>query len=265
MSTYVIGDVQGCFTQLETLLTKVGYKRKDRLWFVGDLINRGSESLDTLRFVKNLGSRAVTVLGNHDLHFLAIVFGHHKARAADTFDDVLGAPDCLELAHWLRDLPLLHEDNGFVMVHAGVPHIWSLKQARKHAREVEAVISGDVYKKFFKEMYGNEPSTWSKTLDGMDRYRIITNYLTRMRLLGPVGELELNHKGALDDVPRGYKPWFEYKPKVAEPILFGHWAALDGRTEDDQMIGLDTGCVWGRCLTAFRLEDRKFVTVGCGA
>ena len=167
MSTYVIGDVQGCFTELESLLAEVRYREnKDQLWFAGDLINRGPESLETLRFVKKLGSTAVTVLGNHELHFLAIVFGGHKSHGSDTFQDVLNSPDCMELAHWLRSLPLLHRGDGCVMVHAGIPHVWGLSDACNYAREVEQVISGDDYEAFFEEMYGNEPACWSTSLGG---------------------------------------------------------------------------------------------------
>ena len=263
MSTYVIGDVQGCFAQLEALLAKVRYRRKrDELWFVGDLINRGPESLATLRFVRKLGDRAVTVLGNHDLHFLAIVFGGHPTRSSDTLDELLGARDCMKLAHWLRGLPLLHKGRGAVMAHAGIPHIWSLKQAAKRAREVEAVLGGNRYPEFFKAMYGNEPSAWSKSLAGTARQRVIVNYFTRMRFVNAVGALELLHKGPADGAPRGFRPWFEFPPRVKRPVVFGHWASLQG-VQTERAIGVDTGCVWGRSLTALRLEDGKLVRVGC--
>ena len=263
MSTYVIGDVQGCFAQLEALLGNVRYRRgKDRLWFVGDLINRGPDSLATLRFVRKLGERAVTVLGNHDLHFLAIVFGDHPTRSSDTLDELLGAPDCLKLAHWLRGLPLLHKGRGVVMTHAGIPHIWSLKQARKRASEVEAVLGGDRYRKFFRAMYGNEPAAWSKSLEGIARQRVIVNYFTRMRFVNAAGELELMHKGPSQDAPRGFRPWFEFPPHIRRPIVFGHWASLHG-VHRKRAIGVDTGCVWGRSLTALRLEDRRLLCVAC--
>ena len=263
MSTYVIGDVQGCFAQLEALLVKVRYRRRnDRLWFVGDLINRGPDSLATLRFVRKLGDRAVSVLGNHDLHFLAIVFGGHPTRSSDTLDELLGAKDCLKLAHWLRRLPLLHRGRGVVMAHAGVPHIWSLKQATKRARELEAVLSGDGYRQFFEAMYGNEPAAWSKSLDGIARQRVIVNYFTRMRFVNAAGELEFMHKGPSDQAPRGFRPWFEFPHRIERPIVFGHWASLEG-VRRKRAIGVDTGCVWGRTLTALRLEDRKLLHVGC--
>ena len=264
MSTYVIGDLQGCFTRLEALLTKLRYRRGiDKLWFAGDLINRGPESLATVRFVKSLGDSAVSVLGNHDLHFLAIVFGGHRKLASDTFDDMLDAPDRLELAHWLRGLPLMHRQNGFVMVHAGLPHIWTLRQAETHAREVESVIRDDkAYQNFFRRMYGNVPNVWSDALRGMDRHRVITNYFTRMRLMSHAGEMDFSHKGGLEDAPAGVRPWFEFPSRIRETILFGHWAALDGVT-GDRAIGLDTGCVWGRSLTAFCLEDGSLTRVEC--
>ena len=263
VSTYVIGDVQGCFAQLEELLAKVRYKRrKDRLWFVGDLINRGPDSLATLRFVRKLGERAVAVLGNHDLHFLAIVFGGHATRPSDTLDELLGASDCLQLAHWLRELPMLHRGEGVVMTHAGIPHIWTLKQAGSHARELEAVLRGDGYRKFFHAMYGNEPSAWSKSLAGMPRHRVITNYFTRMRFVNAAGEMEFEHKGHSDHPPPGFKPWFDFRLRIDRPIVFGHWASLEG-VRRQRAIGLDTGCVWGRCLTALRLEDRKLLCVEC--
>ena len=262
MSTYVIGDVQGCFAQLEALLAKVRYRQKrDALWFVGDLINRGPDSLATLRFVRKLGDRAVIVLGNHDLHFLAIAFGGHPTRSSDTLDELLGARDCQELAHWLRRLPVLHKGSGVVMTHAGVPHIWSLKQARKRAREVEAVIAGGQYQAFFRRMYGNEPARWSKSLEGMARWRTIVNYLTRMRFVNAAGELDFAHKGPANDAPRDFKPWFEFPPRVRRPVVFGHWASLEG-VHHGHAIGVDTGCVWGRTLTALRLEDRKLFQVG---
>ena len=265
MSTYVIGDLQGCFAQLESLLAKVGYRREvDRLWFTGDLINRGPESLATVRFVKSLGTSAVTVLGNHDLHFLAIVFGGHRTLASDTLDGLMDAPDCLEIAHWLRGLPLMHRENGFVMVHAGLPHIWTVREAERHAREVESVMRDDeACEDFFRQMYGNRPDAWSDTLQGMDRNRIITNYFTRMRLVSHAGEMDFSHKGTLEGAPAGFRPWLAYPSRVRERILFGHWAALDGETESGSMIGLDTGCVWGRTLTAYCLEDGSITRIAC--
>lgn len=261
MATYVIGDVQGCFAQLEALLAKASYKRKrDMLWFVGDLINRGPASLATLRFAMALNDRAVTVLGNHELHFLAIAFGGHPTRPGDTLDEVLGASDCGQLAHWLRRQPLLHRGKGVVMAHAGVPHIWRLKQAQKRAGEVEAALRGDDCQAFLRRIYGNEPNAWRKSLRGANRLRATVNYFTRMRFINAAGELEFSRKGSADDAPAGFRPWFRFPPRVKRPILFGHWASLNGLREP-HAIGVDTGCVWGRRLTAHRLEDGQFISV----
>ena len=262
MATYAIGDVQGCYEPLRYLLEDLKFDAlTDELWFVGDLINRGPQSLETLRFVKSLGDGAKTVLGNHDLHLLAVFYGGHEAKNGDTFHDVLSANDCEELAHWLRQLPLLHEDAGWVMTHAGVPHIWDLADARKNAREVEISIGNQDFVAFFEKMYGNEPPVWAEGLDGLDRLRIITNYFTRMRLIADDGTLDFGNKGAVnDDVPVGFRPWFEYPARFDTPVVFGHWASLDGETNSSQMHGIDTGCVWGRTLTALRIDDgRRFV------
>ena len=167
-----------------------------------------------------------------------------------------------KLAHWLRGLPLLHKGRGVVMTHAGIPHIWSLKQARRRAREVEAVLGGDGYRKFFRAMYGNEPAVWSKSLEGIARQRVIVNYFTRMRFVNAAGELEFLHKGPSENAPRGFRPWFEFPPHIRRPIVFGHWASLEG-VHRKRAIGVDTGCVWGRSLTALRLEDGKLLCVGC--
>ena len=265
MSTYVIGDVQGCFAELQALLSKVRFRRRrDQLWFVGDLINRGPESLATLRFVKGLGDAAVTVLGNHDLHFLAIALGGHAPRPADTLDALLNAEDCRELAQWLRRQPLLHCTKGFVMAHAGVPHIWRLKQAKRRAAEVETALRGDACHPILSRIYGDEPRRWSKSLAGVERLRIIVNYFTRMRFVGAAGELQLSRKGSAVDAPPGYSPWFAYPPRIKRPILFGHWAALNG-VRGERAIGVDTGCVWGGKLTAYRLEDGKHISVASAA
>ena len=260
MATYAIGDVQGCYEPLRLLLEKINFDDDlDRLWFVGDLVNRGPQSLETLRFVRDLGRRANTVLGNHDLHLLAIFYGGHRTRKRDTLNDVLQAPDCEQLASWLRTLPLMYEDERQVMAHAGIPHIWDLEFARLAAREVEAVIRGSAHVNYFENMYGNLPESWKDSLVGMDRHRAITNYFTRMRLISRDGTLEFSHKGKLVNVPKGYSPWFGFQPLVNKPIVFGHWAAIDGATGLDQISAIDTGCVWGRHLTALRLEDgRRF-------
>lgn len=261
MSTYIVGDIQGCFRSLESLLEHIGFSASDDLWCVGDLVNRGPGSLETLRFTRALGPRFRTVLGNHDLHFLAMVYGGHPHRGGDTMEALLDAPDCLELAEWLRGHPLLIEGPDYVIVHAGIPHIWDLATAAENAREVEGVVQGASHRAFFKAMYGNEPPVWDPELTGMDRHRIITNYLTRMRLVDAGGRMDFAHKGELADVPPGFKPWFAYTAQVDAKVYFGHWAALDGETGDARLIGLDTGCVWGRQLTAVRLDDGQVFAV----
>ena len=259
--TYVVGDIQGCFRSLERLLEAAGFSDDDVLLCVGDLVNRGPESLPTLRFAYQLGDKFDCVLGNHDLHFLAMVYGGHPHRATDTMESLLAAPDCRELAEWLRHRPLLIDSEDHVLVHAGIPHTWDLDTARANAREVEDVLKGPEHPAFFRAMYGNEPALWDPGLVGMDRHRVIVNYLTRMRLVDAAGRLDFAHKGTPENRPAGFEPWFSYPSKVAKTLYFGHWAALDGATDQARMVGLDTGCVWGRTLTAVRLEDGNVFSV----
>ena len=261
-ATYLVGDIQGCFESLEALLVAVGFGDADRLWCVGDLVNRGPASLDVLRYARGLGERFACVLGNHDLHFLAMVYGGHPHRATDTMESLLDAPDCADLADWLRHQPLFIDGGDWAVVHAGIPHIWTMGMARDNAREVEAVLRGPGHAGFFRAMYGNEPALWRDELEGMDRYRATVNYLTRMRLVDDEGRLEFGHKGTLDDLPAGYQPWFAYPTQIAGTLYFGHWAAIDGATGQARIIGLDTGCVWGRTMTAVRLDDGAMFSVG---
>ena len=261
METYVIGDIQGCFDELIQLLNAMPFNaNRDKLWFVGDLINRGPKSLETLRFIHSLGEQAETVLGNHDLHLLAIRYGGHRVLKSDTFEEVLVAHDCDELVEWLRGLPLLVEDSNNVMSHAGIPHIWNLSKTRSLVNEVETAIRGKDHVSFFEQMYGNEPANWNDALSGMDRLRNITNYLTRMRFVRIEGKMDFKHKGTLDDAPNGYQPWFAYESQVEKTQYFGHWASLDGRTGLKHILATDTGCVWGRGLTAIRLSDQRRYT-----
>ncbi len=262
MATYAIGDVQGCWDELDALFSKISLKKSDQVWLAGDLINRGPKSLQVLREVRAMGDRARVVLGNHDLHFLAILFGGHKAHSKDTFDNLLDASDVEELGHWLRRQPLLHADKGYLMVHAGIPPQWSTKQALRYAREVETVMADDcptgasTYRKFFTHIYGNEPDCWSKSFTGMKRWRAIVNFLTRMRMIDLEGRLDFSYKGAVNHSPEGLLPWFEHPETLQRKrtVLFGHWASLNGATSNPQCMALDTGCVWGRSLTAFCLE-----------
>lgn len=268
MSHYCIGDVQGCFTELNALLAKINFHPKqDTLWFTGDLINRGPQSLEVLRFVKSLGKNAVTVLGNHDLHLLAIVYGNAKTKPQDTLDDILNASDRDELCHWLLQQPLIHHDANlnYSLVHAGLPPQWNLQTALRCAQEVETVLRSKQAAEFFANMYSNEPNCWNENLTGWDRVRLITNYLTRLRFCDANGTLELTHKGEAHTPPANYLPWFKQPHRQNQDlrILFGHWAALGGHTDEPNAIALDTGCVWGNCLSAIRLEDGQRFSVSC--
>ena len=267
MSTYAIGDLQGCHASLQALLAKIGFvSAKDRLWFVGDLVNRGPESLACLRFVSSLGDRAVVVLGNHDLHLLAVAEGASKLGKRDTIQPILDAPDGADLLDWLRRQKLLHVDGAYLMVHAGLLPQWSLTKAMALAGEIETLIRGPNRRAFLKDMYGNEPNHWDEALTGKSRHRLVANVLTRMRILNDNNELDLEFKGQLDAIPPGTVPWFTKRhPSFAEKtILAGHWSAL-GLHVQPKFIGLDTGCAWGRQLTAFRLEDRAIFQVECAA
>jgi bis(5'-nucleosyl)-tetraphosphatase (symmetrical) len=265
MATYAIGDVQGCYEQLLRLLERCGYdERRDRLWFVGDLVNRGPQSAATVRFVKRLGEAAITLLGNHDLALLAIAEGYGKPHAGDTFGDILAAPDREELLAWLRTRPLMHAEGRYAMVHAGLLPQWSVPQALALAREVQAALSGPDYRDFLKHLYGNEPARWRDDLAGYDRLRVIVNAMTRMRLTTADGTMEFGHKLGLAGLPEGYMPWYDVPGRASRDttILFGHWAALGLLVRED-VVGLDSGCVWGRALSALRLEDRALFQCDC--
>ncbi len=265
MATYAIGDIQGCYAEFTALLEVIKFSSDDRLWVAGDLVNRGPESLATLRHLMSLGKQAKIVLGNHDLHLLAIHYGTTHPRRSDTLEAVLNAPDRSQLMEWLRHQPLVVRDKklGYAMVHAGIPPKWSLKKALRHAREVEQVLQSTLAREFFRHMYGNKPDRWAESLEGWERLRIITNYFTRMRFCNAKGRLDFSVKGGLDSQPAGFKPWFEHHGKALtkQRILFGHWAALEGEAAHDNVYALDTGCVWGNKLTAMRLEDKQLFSV----
>jgi bis(5'-nucleosyl)-tetraphosphatase (symmetrical) len=265
MAIYAIGDVQGCYSELCALLEKIRFdERRDRLWFVGDLVNRGPGSLETLRFVKRLAGGAVTVLGNHDLHLIALASGYGRVRGDDTLDAVLGAPDCADLIDWLRTLPLLHVTEGHVMVHAGLLPQWSVEQARALACEVEHELRGPHHGEFLARLYGSKPEVWADSLAGADRLRVIVNAMTRMRFCTPEGRMEFHTKGESTQAPTGYLPWFEVPGRASSgaTIVCGHWSAL-GLKLLPNLIALDAGCVWGGRLTAIRLEDRALAQVPC--
>ena len=263
MATYAIGDIQGCFLSLQKLLEKIQFDPySDTLWFVGDLVNRGPASLETLRFIKQLGARQRVVLGNHDLHLLAIAKGARTPNPEDTLSAILTAPDREELLDWLIQQPLMHHDAslGFTMVHAGLSSKWDLNTALALAEEVSLVLQSPLATSFLQHMYGNEPSAWDNQLQGWERLRCITNYFTRVRFCFEDGRLELNTKGKIEsNTNPALMPWFEVpnRQSAGLNIVFGHWAALRGVTSVANVFAVDTGCVWGYGLTALRLEDQQ--------
>lgn len=269
MSTYCIGDLQGCYDPLMTLLDKIQFdEAKDTLWFTGDLINRGPKSLQTLRFVKSLGSRHRIVLGNHDLHLLASYHQVQSGGREDTFSDILLAPDRDELLSWLQHLPLMHYDAelNMALVHASLASSWTVSKALSLAREVESILQSPDAVHFLKNMYGNQPDLWSDDLVGWDRLRCITNYFTRARFCYADGRLDLKHKGTVESCPANLMPWYlvPNRANIQIDIVFGHWAALGGVTHTPNVFAVDTGCVWGFNLTALRLEDRIAFQTACG-
>jgi len=265
MPTYAIGDVQGCYDPLRKLLKAIKFNpNKDRLWFVGDLVNRGPKSLDTLRFVRDLGDSAITVLGNHDLHLLAVAYGHRDVHSKnDTFNKVIDAPDFNELTGWLRQRPLLHhdKDTGFTMVHAGLPPQWDLKKATKCAEEVQQALRGSDIDAFLANMYGNTPDLWSEDLQGWDRLRFITNSFTRIRYCDQEGREDFAYNRELGSQPAHLMPWFEVPGRKSRKmkIIFGHWASL-GLHQQKNIYALDSGCVWGGKLTAMKINKHMAIT-----
>ncbi|HEX7382620.1 MAG TPA: symmetrical bis(5'-nucleosyl)-tetraphosphatase [Nevskiaceae bacterium] len=268
MATYAIGDVQGCLDALHRLLTALRFDaRHDRVWFTGDLVNRGPDSLGVLRFVRSLGTAAISVLGNHDFHLLAVAEGAPQGRG-DTLDPILHAPDRNELLEWLAHRPLLHHDERlqWTMVHAGLAAQWDLPQARLLAQEVEARMRGTHRRAFLQELWGDEPHTWRDDLRGVDRLRVIVNVMTRIRFCNLDGGLSLRYKGPPGGQPAGTVPWFQVPGRrtLGQRIVFGHWAAL-GRVawSDARVWGIDTGCVWGNRLSALCLETGEVRSCGC--
>lgn len=266
MSTYAIGDIQGCFDSLQALLATINFQpNTDQLWFVGDLVNRGPKSLETLRFIKNL-PRKIVVLGNHDLHLLALAQGiEHESK--ESLAAILTAPDRDELLAWLRQQPLLHHDSvlNYSMVHAGIIPQWSLMQAKKYAAEVETILRGNNYPELLQHMYGSQPDQWKENLTSWDRLRFIINCFTRLRFCTPQGRLDLHYKGGIGNQPTDFFPWFQIPERATQTdnIIFGHWAALEGKVTESHVFALDTGCVWGHTLTAMRLEDRQRFSAPC--
>lgn len=259
MSRYVIGDVQGCHRELMALLQRCEFNPEcDSVWLVGDLVNRGPESLEVLRWARSLGERCVVVLGNHDLHLLAVAAGVARSGRGDTLDAILQAPDRDELLRWLCHRPLLHRDGPWLMVHAGLWPQWSSAEAAALAAEVEQALRADDDHAFLRQMYGNRPERWSEDLQGVDRLRFAVNVMTRMRLISDDLRLDLAFKGELPQAPPGLRPWFSHPHRHGDVrVLSGHWSALGLHVQPD-LVALDTGCVWGEALTALRLEDGQF-------
>ncbi len=265
MATYAIGDIQGCLTPLQKLLDRIRFDpSSDRLWFVGDLVNRGPHSLEVLRFVKGLEERCVVVLGNHDLHVLAVHCGVTRLRKQDTLQPVLEAPDADELLDWLRRQPMLHREGDYLLVHAGLLPQWSADQAMRLAGEVESALRSDAYHTLLPFIYRSEETRWSETIPFPARLGAITNVLTRMRMCSRDGLMDLAFKGPPAEAPAGLSPWFHLSPRASrtETVIFGHWSAL-GVYMDDGVIALDGGCVWGNALACLRLEDRNLYTIPC--
>lgn len=258
MNTYIIGDIQGCFDSLQALLTKIQYDpAKDRLCFVGDLVNRGPKSLETLRFVTQLKKPLIT-LGNHDLHLMALYFGTGDKKQSPALHDTLNAPDCDALISFLLQQPLLFANEDFVMVHAGIPPQWSMHEALAYAHEAECALQKNPAA-FFSTMYGNESTQWKNSLSGAHRIRYIVNALTRIRFCTRNGELDLlNTTESTSNT--AFRPWFEWT-SFQRDRYFGHWASLVGRCTTPRVFALDTGCVWGNRLTAIRAEDHNLLSV----
>lgn len=262
MADYAIGDVQGCYDSLLRLLDYLHFnEHTDRLWFVGDLVNRGPKSLEVLRFIRALKNPPRITLGNHDLHLLNLLFSTKKPPLDSSLEKILKAPDADELGHWLRQQNFLIHDTelNIVMCHAGIAPYWTLEQAIGYAQELKQVLMTDLFYDYMAAMYGNLPNYWEETLAAHERWRVLTNYFTRMRFLDKQGHLNFSYKGTIAQAPEGLIPWFEFpnRQPITVDIVFGHWAALEGHCPYPHLYAIDSGCVWGRGLTALCLQDRQ--------
>ena len=269
MANYAIGDIQGCFDELMNLLHKIKFKSdRDQLWLCGDLINRGPKSLESLEFLYSIRENCFITLGNHDLHFLAVAEKVIEISDSDTFQEILENRNLGIYLKWIKELPFHHigqiKDNGktrsYLMTHAGIPPHWTIEDLKKYSQKLYETLQGPEALNLLKNMYGNEPNHPSKCVTEMERLRLNINYLTRMRFCSKDGSLDLKHKGKATDAPSGMKPWFEWNLKILQDpihLLFGHWAALEGVTGKKNITALDTGCVWGKKLSALRLEDNR--------
>ena len=263
MTTYAIGDIQGCYHAFQALLERIKFNPEfDQLWLVGDLINRGRGSLEVLRWCYQHQDSLRVVLGNHDLHTLVVANDFVKAHRSDTLDALLAAEDRDVLLDWLRHQHLVYQGEGYLMVHAGLLPQWTAEQALSYAAEVETALQSDDYLDFLADMYGNLPNIWDDNLTGIDRLRIITNAMTRLRVCSKVGEMDFAFKGELSDIPSGFMPWFDVPNRATQStqVIFGHWSAL-GLQQRDNIYALDTGCLWGGQLTAMNLQTKAITQV----
>lgn len=257
MSIYAIGDIQGCYDDLLRLLDRIGFnEHDDQLWFAGDLVNRGPKSLETLRFVRSLGESAITVLGNHDMHLLAASCAPKLPPKQETLAPILNAPDRDELIDWLRHRPLFHYGEGFCLIHAGLPPQWDFNTTQEMALLAEQTLKSPDYMDFLKQMYGNKPDKWSASLTGVARLRFVINCFTRMRYCDDKGRLDFANTGAVGSQPKELSPWFALPNRKSRQmrIIFGHWSTL-GYYEGYNCYAIDSGCLWGKQLTAIRLGD----------
>jgi bis(5'-nucleosyl)-tetraphosphatase (symmetrical) len=267
MTTYAIGDLQGCHAELCDLLALVGFSREtDRLWLVGDLVNRGPASLAVLREVRALGDAVVAVLGNHDLHLMTVAAGHRRPHRGDTIDDILAAPDRDELIAWLARQPLVHVEDEWLMVHAGLLPSWTPATALMLSREVSSVLQGAGAREFLRDLYGDEPRTWSDALTGIARLRAIVNVCTRLRFCTADDTMQFREKRGAQHAPAGFLPWFAQPGRRTAhvAVVCGHWSTLELMLRPN-VVMLDSGCVWGGALTAMRLSDRRIYQVGSRA
>ena len=269
MATYAVGDIQGCYESLIKLLEKVSFNpAKDTLWCVGDLVNRGPSSLKTLQFLYSIRQSVITVLGNHDLHLIACFYDQNRLKKHDTLKEIIEAEDGAVLINWLRQQPLVYYNQKYdaTMVHAGIPPLWTREYALARAAEVETVLKDDQrVARFLDTMYGSDPVNWNEQLTGDERLRVITNYLTRMRFCKKDGTIEFASKEGLESAPKGFMPWFDIpnRKMAKQTILFGHWAALEGHCDAPNVYALDTGCVWGSCLTMMNIETNQLYSLEC--
>lgn len=266
MTRYAVGDVQGCFAPLQRLLKRVNFDpNHDQLWATGDLVNRGPQSLECLRFFYALGDSARVVLGNHDLHLLAVANGVRQLKRGDTLQPILDAPDCGELLAWLRCQPLLHRDEAYAMVHAGLAPQWSIAQAEQLANELSGILRSDRYVDFLEAMYGDTPTSWSDDLQVGERWRTATNYFTRLRFCKANGEMDLKSKEGPGTASPGFMPWFDVptRKSAGTTLIVGHWATLMGKTGREDVIALDTGCVWGNRLTLLNMDRQALSSCEC--